>query len=264
VVAVAPVGGAFICDSFGWRANYFVIAIVGLLSVLSLMLYLPETAKHLKKFAIKSVVTDYISLCKNSTFVKYALIPNLLCLSYMAYISIAPFLFIDKLGVSMTEFAFHQGSVVASFGVVCLVVGRVQQKFGVKAPSLWGMYISAASGLGLVIISMDPSLAAKPWLITLLMNIFAISCALPYGIIFAASLEVVPELSGSASAFIMALRVLLSAVGTYLTGKFYDGTLLPIAIIVFAGIILALYLTINIFASARVCHPGQDMRSMSQ
>ena len=250
ILALAPVIGSFVCNSFGWRANYIVIAMISFVATLLLILYLPETSKNFKKLDMRSIASDYTRLMTNIKFIKYALVPSILSIGHMAWISSSAFLYVNELQMSLPAFAFHQGSVVASFAIASLFVGRIQNVFGTQKSVLYSLYLLFFSGFGLVCLGLY--LPCQPILITFCMNLFALSCAVIYGVIFAASFEIIPELKGTASAFMMALRMLLCAVGATLAGKFYDGTLLPISLIIFGSIIVSSIISKSMFTGLTV------------
>lgn len=240
-VAIAPVTGAFVCLYYGWRANYTAIAIISFISALLLYIFLPETKSELKPLNFKKIIGNYKKLLSNITFVLYALIPTILSVAYIAFISSAPFLYINQMKVPLYGFAFHQACFVASFSITSFFADKIQHRFGIRNCSLYGTLISLISTFGIVLLGIY--LPNNPYTLTAFMSLEAIGSAVAYTVIFSASLEIVPEIRGSASSMILALRLLFCAIGTFLSGIVYNGNLLPIAIIIFCSMLIAFIMT---------------------
>ena len=77
-------------------------------------------------------------------------------------------------------------------------------------------------------------------LICLSMTVFAAGGALMVGVFGMKALELFPDIKGTASAMSIAMRQLLSFVLVILSEVMFDGTIKPVAIILFAYICIAL------------------------
>jgi len=80
----------------------------------------------------------------------------------------------------------------------------------------------------------------SPRLITFAMCWLAVGCAFPMSVIFAQSLEILPNLKGVCSSFIMSTRLFISSGAVALTGLLFDGSMRPVVLVIDGAIILGL------------------------
>lgn len=78
-------------------------------------------------------------------------------------------------------------------------------------------------------------------LICIIMAIFAAGGSLVLGIYVMKALVLFPEIKGTASSMMTAIRQLLASSLIFLSELFFDGTIVPIAIIIFAYMIIATF-----------------------
>lgn len=229
-MALAPILGGYLNVWFGWHSCYTFVAGFSLLQLFLLFFYLPETRKG-QEVKFKNVIKDYRQLLSSSCFLQSSFIPTLLAGGYMAFVSVIPFLYRNELAMPLSQFAWHQTAIITSFSVMSYYSNRIAAYFGDARSALVGSLISVLSTLGLLI---SATFAALPpvWLITPLMCLFAASCAIPFAIVFSASLSVIPEKNGPASSLLMSMRTLLCALTVQFAGNMYNGTLFSTAAIV--------------------------------
>lgn len=105
LLVTSPILGGFIQQHFGWRANFLIIFTIGLSFWTFILLVLPETNKTLNPNATKiSVICEnYYTLLTSRVFLGSTLCACFACSGLVAYITIAPFLFQDVLGLSPLE-----------------------------------------------------------------------------------------------------------------------------------------------------------------
>ena len=235
-MSIAPVAGSFINQIIGWRGNYSVVASISVISWLLLYFYLPETKKSYQKLSINRIFADYWILLFDKGFLYAALVPSLCYSGYMCFIACAPFLYMETFDLTITQYAIHQGVILSSFSITSMYAGWISNKVGQVNSIVYGVATSLISGIMIVIVAITSENA--PYLTTLSMVIFAISSATYYPVVFARSMEIVPKLKGTASSFIMALRMLMCGAFVAVTGYLYNGTLLPVSLIIFISIVL--------------------------
>lgn len=114
-MAVAPIVGSFINETWGWRGNLTTIAALSTLSCGLIIFGLPETHHKTGIFSIKQLFTDYRFINKNWTFFNASLVPSLLSAAYMSFVACAAFLYTETYSNSIKEYAIHQGIIVAAF-----------------------------------------------------------------------------------------------------------------------------------------------------
>jgi DHA1 family bicyclomycin/chloramphenicol resistance-like MFS transporter len=241
-MALAPILGGYLNVYFGWSSCYTFVAVITAMQLTLLYLYLPETRKG-QSIEVKEVISDYKVLLSSFRFIQSSLVPTLLCGGYMAFVTVIPFLYRDQLGMSLTQFSYHQAAIITSFSMMSFYSNRIASYFRDVRSALIGSLISVFATSAIVVFSSLENIPSV-FIITPLMCLFAASCAIPFAIVFAASLSVIPEKNGPASSLLMSMRTLLCALTVQFAGNLYNGTLFSTAAIVafccFVSLVLAL------------------------
>ncbi len=242
VMAIAPVLGSFINEIVGWRGNYATVAILCLISWVLLLLALPETKKNRDIFSLKKTMKDYRKLLSNLRFVTLSLMSSLFSAAYMSFITCGPFLYMKTFGLSSTIYALHQGAIVGCFSLISLFAGKILQKLGAIKCVISGTSVGAIGSLLLVIFSII--VPHSFYLVTLSMIIFSIGCAIFQPVIFNASINVFPEIKGTASSAVSFIRAFIMAIFIGLTSYIYNGQTISVAVLVLSAIVLELVFTV--------------------
>lgn len=241
VMAIAPVLGSFINEIVGWRGNYASVAVICLISWVLLLLALPETKKDRDTFSLKKMMKDYRKLLSNPRFVTLSLMSSLFSAAYMSFITCGPFLYMKTFGLSSTIYALHQGAIVGCFSLISLFAGKILQKLGAIKCVISGTSVGAIGSLLLVIFSII--VPHSFYLVTLSMIIFSIGCAICQPVIFNASINVFPEIKGTASSAVSFIRAFIMAIFIGLTSYVYNGQTISVAVLVLSAIVLELVFT---------------------
>jgi len=237
-MSIAPIAGGFINNLVGFRGNYFVIALVSVISWIMLYFQLPETKKEKKPLEIKAIAKNFYTLATDKRFLYASLAPSLTYSGYMSFIACAPFLYIETYNLPIMYYAINQGIIIAIFSMFSMYSGRITSHLGEKTCVIFGTTLLFLGGaFGLLVGLLFPK---SPFLTTSFMTIYSIGAAITYPIIFTKSLDIFPEIRGTASSTIMATRALLCALFIAFTSYIYNGTLLNISL----GLLLSSLLTV--------------------
>ncbi|MDG7053223.1 MAG: multidrug effflux MFS transporter [Wolbachia endosymbiont of Alcedoecus sp.] len=242
VMAVAPVLGSFINEIVGWRGNYTSVAILCLISWVLLLFLLPETKKDRDIFNLKKMMKDYGKLSLSSKFMALSLIMSLFSAAYMSFITCGPFLYMETFGLPSAIYALHQSAIVGSFSLVSLFTGKILQKLGAIRCVIYGVSVIMIWSILLLIFSVITPHSF--YLVTISMVIFVIGCAICHAVLFNASLNVFPEIRGTASSAVSFIRSFIMAVFIGLTSCVYNGQAISAAILVLSASVLAFIFTI--------------------
>ena len=241
LMAIAPVIGGFINEAVGWRGNYSIVAICCLASWILMFFLLPETKTNCEPFSFKKVRQDYGKLLSSGKFISASLVPSLLCAGYICFVASASFLYMETFNLSIITYSLHQSSIVGALSLISIFSDRIIKNVGAVECITKGIYLCLGGIFGFVIISLiAPN---SPYLTTSCMIIFAVGFGICYPAIFASSLEIFPEIKGTASSAIMSMRFLLCAFFTGLASYLYNGHPIMIAIPVLSAIILGYIFT---------------------
>lgn len=236
-MAAAPIIGSLIINYFTWRANFTAIALIALLSWAILIMQLPETKHDTTPLKLKGVLKDYWSIVKHNEFLLYATMPNLLVTAYLTFVGSASFYYINSCNLTYIQYALHQGFVVISFSLMSFFSYKVIAKIGGNNAVKMGLYCTAVSLVLMIFFAF--AYPFEPVLITSCMCLFAVGCAFPMAVTFSQSLEIIPDLKGACSSFVMSSRLLLTSAAIALTGVFFDGSMRPVALLNGVGVALA-------------------------
>lgn len=232
LMAIAPLIGGIINEVIGWRGNYGVVAAICVISWVVLFFFLEESKPEKDSWHPGKIASDYKKLMTSSLFLSGASIPSILYGCYLAFVAIAPFIYMDRFAMSMFSYTLSQGAVIAAFALSSAVSGKITNRFGVKT-TLTAAFALALSG------SVAMLTANRSMMLTVSMSLFSIGFALIYPIIFARSMEVFPEVKGTASSAIMGLRYLICSAITGAASFFFNGQTFMLAAVIFGSTVFA-------------------------
>jgi len=239
VMAAAPIAGVFLTDNFGWRSNFIVIFAGALLSTALIGLLIPETHEKEQRtpFSMKQLISAYSTLMSSKFFMFLTLGLCFMVAAYFVFIGIIPLLFMEELKVDIKSYAFYQGAVVGLFAVLSLTIPLVMDRFDVNKVMRYSLFLSLLSGIGLFLLG--ASVSDHPLPITLMMCAYVTGLVLPCCVLFAQAMDMFPTLRASASSLIQSLRMLTMSFATYVAGALYNGSFLPIGLVIMLLIAIA-------------------------
>ncbi len=238
-MAFAPVIGCYINMAYGWKGNFMVLLIMGFLSLLLVILFLPkEIKKSNSKFNF--CWTEYSLIFKSSKTIWFILCLSFAMQSYYVFIAISPVLYIEDLKVNLDSFALYQGAIAAVFACASLSTGIFISKLGEKLSMIFSSFILLIFfGLSLSIIIMD---IKDPLFITISMLFQAVGMAYPVAILWPLSLEAIKGAKGRIGALLVSARLILSTIAISAASYFYNGNYLTI------GLTICVTITISLIA----------------
>lgn len=103
---IAPLVGNSILKILGWKGLFETMSLLGGIGLLATIFILPETLNKAAKQSVRSNIWyNYKTILKSRTFIKYSLIAGIVNGALMIYIGSAPFLIMDKGGLSENYFS---------------------------------------------------------------------------------------------------------------------------------------------------------------
>jgi DHA1 family bicyclomycin/chloramphenicol resistance-like MFS transporter len=235
-MAAAPILGSAIINYFTWRANFTFIAIIALISWLFMVLQLPETKTEKRPLELLTIFKDYCTVSSHGKFLIYASMPNMLVTAYLTFVGSASFYYINTCKLSYFQFAKQQGLIVLLFSLTSFYADKVITRIGGRKAVHIGMVCCTISIVFFTYFAFQ--YPDSPRLITFAMCWMAVGCAFPMSVTFAKSLEILPDLKGACSSFIMSTRLFFSSGAVALTGLLFDGSMRPVALVIDGAIIL--------------------------
>jgi DHA1 family bicyclomycin/chloramphenicol resistance-like MFS transporter len=230
--AMAPVLGGYLEDWYGWQASFAVIALFGVVMLLLTWSRLPETNVHARwnrERGGTGMLRSYARLLRNRTYIGYICTGSLVFGGLFAFMAGVPFVVIDRLGYSATEFGLFSAIPIAGYVAGSIVVTRVTGWLGLDRmmPVGVGMVCIAAATLAALNIGADPTVA----------TLFGPVAGLAFGMAFlfpstlSGAISIYPEIAGAGSALYGFLQMTMSFTAIQLLGAVNDGTHLPMVLV---------------------------------
>lgn len=150
---LAPLIGGYVLVEFGWRAIFWLLAIIGVGCFVAVLFRLPEThrAHEAAELSIWRILNGYGRLLMDRRFLGFALAGALSMAGMFAYISGSPFVFIEMFGVPANRFGWIFGANALGFVIASQINARLVRRFEplklLKAANL----VQAGAGLTLVL-----------------------------------------------------------------------------------------------------------------
>ncbi|CRX38700.1 MFS transporter [Estrella lausannensis] len=233
IMAGAPMLGGYLNYTFGFRSNFVAIAIVvmGSLST-SLFLFketLPENAR--KPFNMRKVASDFKTLSLSIPFWQAILVVCLTFAGYLAFLSTVSVLYVIELGVSKDSIPAFQAALLGTWLIANLACGRAIAKWGAGTVKKTGTALFTAGGVGLLTAAW--AAPKDPYLLTGAMTFYSFGANWINSTYFPEGMSLFPDIKGTAASFLTSARLLIAALVVGLASTLYDGSIYPIALIVF-------------------------------
>ena len=254
---LAPIVGAQLQATFGWRANFALLTLAGTVLALISAVRFAETMTQRPPAAIRpaALLHNYGALLRSRAFWAYALPGALSFGMVFVYISGASFALIDVLGVPTRHFGYLFALGVLGYLVGTQLCRRMLPHYGLSRTLRVGSTLGLAAGTTFAI---GLALGLQHWA-TVVTAHFLVTLAHGINSPCAQSGAVAPfpEKAGTAAALLGSLTMLSAFLVTTLVGASYDGTLQPLATIS-ALLAVALFVAERVLAAA---HPAEEARS---
>ena len=239
-MAGAPILGAWITKCFHWRLNFTIILALALITFLGVFLLIEESLPKEKRkpFFFKNFIQDHLKLFKNLTFICYTLIVNFPFTAIVVYIAYLSVIMMNYLGFSIEQFSYYQATTMGTFIIFSLLSVKMIPYYGLDGTKNIGTFLALGGALGIFIISY--TIPQNVNSISLAMAFIAAGGAVmagPYGM---KALYLFPELKGTSMGVMIAFRQLLTAGLIAIVEYFFDGTIQPVAWVIFGYGLLTL------------------------
>lgn len=150
VPALAPLLGGLLAEAFGWRAPFWFLALYGLLVLILIILFLPET-RPVDTQPVKSLpIKNYLRILRDDRFLIFALVNAGAMGMALTYVSLAPNVLMVGTGLSPLQFSLAFGANGFWIMAVSFVANRIIQKIGRPTCLMMGSVLMALGCLGLL------------------------------------------------------------------------------------------------------------------
>jgi DHA1 family bicyclomycin/chloramphenicol resistance-like MFS transporter len=227
--AVAPILGGYIFIWFGWRMNFYFLAVVAMFTTLLIFRYLPESGRRdFDVLRVREMLGDYLGLLHNRDFLRYTLIGGSTVAFFFGFITAGPFILIQQHGLPTQYFGYFQGLLVLAYGVGSVLTGRLARRWPTDRLMLLGMVPAVGGGIALFVIVYGGYETPATLAVVLAAMAFA------DGPIFATTPALAMNAgrgrTGHAAALLLTIEVGMGSLAALAVGVFHDGTTRPFAL----------------------------------
>ncbi len=228
---LAPVTGSALIVPFGWRAVFVAVTIVAIIGLVLLAMAFPETLSREKRIPVRlpSLAAGFGKLVRDSRFLGLTFIGGLGMASFFTFLASASFVYIDHFGLTPTLFSIAFSINAIGFIGSSQFAANLGARFGMDrmvAVSVAGYAAILLILLALTLMGVD----SLPVLMALLLVGFAfMGLVIPSTMVLA--LDDHGPIAGIASALGGTLQMITGGVMIAVTSLFFDGTVLPMIVI---------------------------------
>ncbi|MEH6406434.1 MAG: multidrug effflux MFS transporter [Leeuwenhoekiella sp.] len=240
---IAPTVGGIVIGFFNWEAVFYILAAFASIMLFNVTFILPESVKPNRATSLhpKAVVLEYISILKNKEFFIFSMARGFTIGALLAYVSSAPFLFIEYFGMSEQHFGWIFGG--NAFG---LILGSQLNRLVLRHFSLLKITFTTTILLTIVtIVGLISNLVSVEfWVVypVLFLMLFLIGFQNPNMTTLA--LHPFTIQAGSASALVGSLSMIFGSVSSVLVSRFVTTSIVPLFYIVFGCSIFSFILVL--------------------
>jgi DHA1 family bicyclomycin/chloramphenicol resistance-like MFS transporter len=255
---LAPVVGGALSAIAGWRAIFVLLAGAGLATLWFTWRLLPETSQPSGRFGVGVLLRDYRELLTSRTFVGFALGGGCATTSVYAFLSAAPFIFINELHQPVHMVGVYAGLMVLGMAVGNALTSRLAQSVPAARLIRIGNTLSLASALVLLAIVLTHHLAVLNAIGVMLF--FTCGCGMTSPAALAKAVSVNPRLVGSASGLYGCTQMGIGAACTALAAVGRNPALAALTVMVTASVLAQFAFTVAL-RSERAAQPRLSIRT---
>ncbi len=226
---VAPTLGGYVSSSFGWQSIFYILATIAGLTLLLVLIKLPEGRKPDLSISLlpRPIIHGFLEVAKVPQFYTYAFAGAIASSGLYAYIAGSPFVFMEMYHVSEKQygwiFAIVAMGLIGASQVNTVLLRKYSSEQIIKAT----LFCQCLAGLALVLGTWFHFLGLYSTIFLAWVFLSTQGFAFPNS--SALCLAPFTKNAGTASALMGALQLGIGALSTALVSIFNNGTAMPMA-----------------------------------
>ncbi len=197
--AVSPTIGGLTLEYFGWREIFWFMVVYGVVLMLAVALWMAETNRFIDRANLRParLVANYRALLRDPQFLRPSLLVGFGIGSIYTLATILPFVLIDRIGLSPSQFGVGMMVQSGCFISGTLVTGRLLRRVDADRLIPYGLAGLVLASLAMVTTNLllPPSFLG----VMLPVGLFAFSLATVLPAAMTASLQGFPQMAGAAA-----------------------------------------------------------------
>lgn len=228
---LAPLIGGQVLWFLGWRAIFWVLAMVGVFALVAAWLRLPETLKpeYRQPLVLSSILKRFGELVRHRAFMGYAFTSTFQFSALMSFLSGSPFVFIEKYGIAPRAFGLIFGGMIIFMTLGSLLNAKFAPVFGASRILRYAVIVPAVAGPTALVLGLIEArygtIGLWPFLLCFAPQIATISLIGPNSM--AMALQRYPHMAGTASSLMGVMQFGIGALFGAIVGQSLDGTIAP-------------------------------------
>jgi len=237
---IAPLIGGWLVVHMSWRANFWMVSIMGTIILLACVLFLKESLPPEKRHPVNlgNTMRLYGSLLREPVFLAYTISGSFIAAGMFAYLEGSPLVFIQINHVSADRFGLFFGAIAVGLVLFAQVNGLLVRKVHPHDLFRWTLMLAAAAGVALFITASTGAFGFTGILVPLFVFVSCNGASFPN----ATALALAPhgKNAGSAAAVLGCIQFALGGLGGGLVSSFGNGTAMPMVLVIAIGGVMAL------------------------
>jgi len=197
VPIVGPVLGGYVHVWLGWRANFVIVALGGVILFVIVARRMPETNFNLQNQAtlFRGLVSSFVTLLRVRRFLAYALVTGCGGAAYYAFAAAAPVVFIERFHVSPDLYGIYAASASGGFMFGSIASSRFSVRLGADWFIRLGGWVQI--GAGGAMIGLAAAGYGTPWAVVPPIFFMGVANGLYMPNAFAGGVSIRPHLAGA-------------------------------------------------------------------
>ncbi|WP_242704146.1 multidrug effflux MFS transporter [Vibrio coralliilyticus] len=159
IPALAPILGSWLTQQFGWRSNFSFMAGFAMVALVAMFIGMKETNPAPSKEPVFRP-SRYMAVLKTPSFIFHASLCMLAMAVILAYVTSAPVVLMENLGLSMNEFTLWFGINAVINIAACMTAPKFMDKYGTHKTLVVGIMTLGLGGVVMLVMAQQQSALA--------------------------------------------------------------------------------------------------------
>ena len=228
---LAPLIGGQVLWFLGWRAIFWVLAMIGVIAFFAAWLRLPETLRpeYRQPLVLSSILKRFGELVRHRAFMGYAFTSTFMFSALMSFLSGSPFVFIERYGIAPRFYGLIFGGMIVFMTLGSLLNAKFAPVFGAGKILRYAVIVPAVAGPTALVLGLIEArygtIGLWPFLVCFAAQIATISLIGPNSM--AMALRRYPHMAGTASSLMGVMQFGIGAIFGAIVGQTFNGTIAP-------------------------------------